>query len=74
MLYKTQISEPTVYLSTSHQHYHKKVNECIYIVAGIDQQTYDHSKALITSWPPGYTQTNDIPGRLIYFPGEIPKW
>ena len=41
---------------------------------GIDQQTYDHSKALITSWPPGYTETNDTPGRLIYHLGKIPKW
>ena len=46
----------------------------VYIVQGIDQQTYNHSKALITSWPPEYTETNDIPGRLVYFPGEIPKW
>ena len=46
----------------------------IYTFSGIDQQTYDHSKALITSWPPGYTETNDIPGRLVYFSGEIPKW
>ena len=49
----------------------------MHIVAGIDQQTYDHSKALITSWPTGYTETNDIPGRLIFFPGEVedlPKW
>ena len=45
--------------------------------SGTDQQTYDDSKALITSWPPGYTETNDIKCEIVYHPGKItdlPKW
>ena len=45
--------------------------------SGIDQQTYDHSKALITSWPPEYTETNVIICEALYFPRRIkdlPKW
>ena len=45
--------------------------------SGTDQQTYDDSKALITSWPPGYIETNDIKCEIVYHPGKItdlPKW
>ena len=37
----------------------------------INKHNYDDSKALITSWPPGYTETNDIKCELVYHPGKI---